>query len=176
MVRKIWNSFTTVLAVVAALTAILLVGVRLIGLQPYTVLSGSMEPKFPVGSMIYVKSVDTDTLKKEEAITFTIGSGTVVTHEIIEVLEDENGKRSFRTQGIANDTPDGDPVPADRVIGKAVFCLPLLGYVAVYFQTPAGRLTAIAVCVALILMMTLSELLFSKDGKRGTETSGEAEK
>ena len=175
MVRKIWNSITTVLAVVAALTAILLVGVRLIGLQPYTVLSGSMEPKYPVGSTIYVKKVDTNTLGKEDAITFTIGSGTVVTHEIIEVLEDENGRKSFRTQGIANDTPDGDLVPAERVIGKPVFCLPLLGYAAVYFQTPAGKLTAIAACAALVLMMMLSELLFAKDGKGGKATSGEAE-
>lgn len=42
-VKKTLNIITTMLVVIAVLLAVLLVGVRLVGLQPYTVLSGSME-------------------------------------------------------------------------------------------------------------------------------------
>ena len=54
-IQKIWNGVSTVLVAGVVLLAVLLVGVRLFGLQVYTVLSGSMEPAYPVGSLIYVK-------------------------------------------------------------------------------------------------------------------------
>ena len=53
--RKIWNIATTVVVVLVVLAAILLVGVRFVGYRVYTVLSGSMEPTYHVGSLIYVK-------------------------------------------------------------------------------------------------------------------------
>ncbi len=40
------------------LLVFLLAGVRLLGLEIYTVLSPSMEPNYPTGSLIYVKDVD----------------------------------------------------------------------------------------------------------------------
>ena len=57
-----------VAAVVAV--AMLLAGVRLVGITPYAVLSGSMEPAFPVGSMIYVKAVDPESIEVGDPITF----------------------------------------------------------------------------------------------------------
>ena len=57
-VKKIWDWISGILVAVVVLLAIALVGVRVVGLQPYVVLSGSMEPAYHVGSLIYVKSVD----------------------------------------------------------------------------------------------------------------------
>ena len=51
-VKKVWNAVTWVLVLCVAVLAFLLAGVRLIGYTPYTVLSGSMEPTYPVGSLI----------------------------------------------------------------------------------------------------------------------------
>ena len=56
--KRIWNVFTTILVVLVVILAILLAGVRLIGIQPYSVLSGSMEPVYSPGDLIYVKEVD----------------------------------------------------------------------------------------------------------------------
>lgn len=53
--KKLWNMITTVLVALVVILAILLVGVRVIGLTPYVVLSGSMEPTYHTGSLIYVK-------------------------------------------------------------------------------------------------------------------------
>ena len=56
--KKIWNGITTVIVILVVILAILLAGVRLFGLQVFTVLSGSMEPTYHVGSLIYVKKTD----------------------------------------------------------------------------------------------------------------------
>ena len=56
--RKIWNIVSTIIVALVVLLAVLLVGVRLVGIQVFTVLSGSMEPTYHTGSVIYVKKVD----------------------------------------------------------------------------------------------------------------------
>ena len=45
-IKKVFGVISTVLVVVVVIFAVLLVGVRLIGLQVFTVLSGSMEPAY----------------------------------------------------------------------------------------------------------------------------------
>ena len=51
---KIWNAITTALVVAVVLLALMLAGPRVIGMQVFTVLSGSMEPTYHTGSLIYV--------------------------------------------------------------------------------------------------------------------------
>lgn len=54
-VQRVWNAATTVLVVLVVILALLLVGVRLVGFRPMCVLSGSMEPTYHTGSLIYVR-------------------------------------------------------------------------------------------------------------------------
>lgn len=54
-VKSILNIISTVLVVLLIILALLLAGVRVFGLTPYTVLSGSMEPNYHVGSLVYIK-------------------------------------------------------------------------------------------------------------------------
>lgn len=56
--RKLWGFITTLFVIVMICLAFLLVGVRLVGLTPYAVLSGSMEPTYHVGALIYVQEID----------------------------------------------------------------------------------------------------------------------
>lgn len=88
-VKKVWGVISTVIVVLAVLLAVLLVGTRLIGLQPFTVLSGSMEPTFKTGSLIYVRKVDPETLEAGDIITYVLDERlTVATHRIVEVIPD----------------------------------------------------------------------------------------
>ena len=68
----------------AALVALVVVSLvpRLFGYTPYAVLSGSMEPEYPVGSLIFVHSVDAETLQPGDAATFHRSDGAVVTHQV----------------------------------------------------------------------------------------------
>ena len=63
-IRRIWNVISIILVVIVVALTILLVGVRLIGLQP-SVLSGSMEPTYHTGALIYVKR---SSLRKQRSV------------------------------------------------------------------------------------------------------------
>ena len=165
-IKRIWNWISGVLVGIVVLLAVALVGVRLIGLQPYVVLSGSMEPTYHVGSLIYVKAVDYKELKTGDPITYMVSQDTVVTHRIIEVLVDEEDPETIRyfTQGDANDIPDGSSVHYKNIIGKPVFSVPYLGYVSNYIQNPPGQYVAIAAGALLIMMVFLPDI-FASDEK-----------
>ena len=47
--RKLFNALSTLVVIAVVFLAVALVGVRLVGLTPYAVLSGSMEPTYHVG-------------------------------------------------------------------------------------------------------------------------------
>lgn len=157
-VKKVWDAVTTAIVILVALLAILLVGARLFGLQVYSVMSGSMEPKYPVGSLIYVRSVDYKTLQPGDVITYRLNKTTISTHRIVQVLT-EDGYR-FITKGDTNDDPDSAPVHANDIIGTPVTAIPLLGYVAFYIQRPPGLYIAIAAGAILALLVFLPDLLW----------------
>lgn len=165
--KKIWNTFTTILVVVAVVLAVLLAGARLVGLQVFTVLSGSMEPTYHVGSVIYVKSVDYTQLREGDAITFMMDETTVATHRIVGVVPDENDPSviRYRTKGDANDVEDGSLVHYKNVIGTPVFTIPYLGYVANYIQNPPGTYVAISAGAIFLLLMFLPDLLGPEEEK-----------
>lgn len=173
-VKKIWNTVTTILVVLAVVLAVLLVGVRLFGLQVFTVLSGSMEPAYHVGSLIYVKKTDPLTLKTGDAITFLLDEETVVTHRIVDVVPDENdpGVVRFRTKGDANRYEDGSLVHCRNVIGRPVFTIPGLGYVTAYMQQPPGLYITIA-AVAVILLLAFVPDMLDEDRKAAGKKAGE---
>ena len=164
---KIWNWISGVLVGIVVLLAIALVGVRLIGLEPYVVLSGSMEPTYHVGSLIYVKDVDPYELESGDVITFMLDEDTVATHRIVEVVPDETDSTvvRFKTKGDANAAEDGSLVHYKNVIGSPVFTIPKLGYVANYIQNPPGTYIAISAGAILLLLVFLPDLFGSDDEK-----------
>ena len=163
VVKKIWNGLTTVLVVVVVVLALLLAGARIFGLQVYTVLSGSMEPNYHVGSVIYVKEVDPGSLEVGDAISFMISENTVATHRIIEVLPDEEDPNviRFRTKGDNNDIEDTNPVHCNNVLGKVVGTIPLLGYVSDFVQNPPGTYITVGAVAILILAVFLPDIFSS---------------
>ena len=159
--KTIWNAVTWVIVAAAVLLAVLLVGARLVGLRTFTVLSGSMEPTYHTGSLIYVKKFDAANLSEGTVITFMLDEDTVATHRIVGVVpdEDEPGVVRYRTKGDANEVEDGSLVHYKNVIGTPVFSIPKLGYVANYIQHPPGTYVTISVGAMVLLLMFLPELI-----------------
>lgn len=178
--KRLWDTVTTLIVVIAVIFALLLVGVRLFGIQVYSVVSGSMEPEYPVGSLIYVKKATPNEVKVGDVITFVISDGTPATHRVIEI---DNDAQLFYTQGDANfkiDETTGDkiyvedaPVHFNNLIGKPVFKIPLLGYAAYYIQHPPGTYIAIAAGAVLLILVFLPDL-FKKDTKKDESSSDES--
>ena len=163
--KRIWNVFTTVLVALIVILAILLVGVRVVGLKPFVVLSGSMEPDYPTGSLIYVKETDPFELEADDVITFMLNEQTVATHRVVGVVPDEEDPSviRFRTKGDANDFEDGTLVHYKNVIGKPVFVIPLLGYVSNYISHPPGLYIAAMGLLVVILLMFVPDILRAAD-------------
>lgn len=104
------------------------------GYSAFTVLSSSMEDTYPKGSLIVTHSVDTNTLKIGDDITYMSSATSSITHRIIGITEDYlgTGARGFETQGTMNDKPDKEPVAAANVVGQVIFCSTMLGQAATF--------------------------------------------
>ena len=84
--RRVWNAVSTVLVLGVVLLAFLLVGVRLVGLTPYAVLSGSMEPTYHVGSLIYVGKIAPEEITVGTPITFVVNEDLLLaTHRVVDI-------------------------------------------------------------------------------------------
>ena len=163
IIKKIWDAVTTVLVVLVALFAVFLMGSRLMGMQVFNVISGSMEPTYSVGDLLYVKTVDPDSVKVGDPITFVLNEDLVVaTHRVVKI-DSEN--RQFTTKGDANDTEDAAPVHFNNLIGVPVFAIPLLGYVSAYIQNPPGMYVAMVFVAALLAVVFLPDMLSGKKKK-----------
>ncbi len=191
--RKIWSLISTLVVIVIVFLAIALVGVRLVGLTPYTVLSGSMEPTYHVGSLIYVKDVDPSEIRVGDPITFVVNEDLLVaTHRVVNIEEvtsteqpivDEAGEPMldadgnqmyqevpldepayyFYTKGDANDAEDGAPVYYKNLIGEPVFSVPYLGYLSSALQTKKGMILGVTAALVLLLLLFMPDILRSVD-------------
>ena len=216
--KKIWNVITTVLVVIVVIFALLLVGARIIGLKVFSVLSGSMEPTYHVGSLIYVKKIDPADVKPGDPITFVLestnenGRYITATHRVMECRDagdkevtnektgethvehcyeylqmgdyvnpeynpdfrpdpekfpdyqgydkaDEETRRNILNDSIAS---HGSWVSSANLLGKPVFTIPVLGYVANFVQNPPGLYITIAVCALILLLVFLPDLMGGK--------------
>lgn len=166
-VKKIWNVVSTVLVALVVLLALLLVGARVFSLRVYTVLSGSMEPTYHTGSLIYVRKVDPYTIQEGQPITFMLDQNTIATHRVVGIVQDEEDATviRFRTKGDANEAEDGSLVHYRNVIGTPVFSIPYLGYVAHYIQHPPGMYVAISAGAVLLLLVFLPDIFGDDDAK-----------
>lgn len=167
--KKIWNIFSSVLVLTIVLCAVFLMGSRLLGYRVFTVISGSMEPKYSVGDLIYVKEADPETIKAGDVITFVLNEElTVATHRV-EYVDTEN--RHFYTKGDANETVDASPVHYNNVIGIPQFSIPLLGYVSNFIQNPPGTYITIGVCLVLIIAVFVPDLIKKEPEKKTVENN-----
>ena len=168
--KFILKLISNLIVIIAVALAILLVGLKFTGLQIYTVISGSMEPTYNVGSLIYVKKVDPSTLKIKDPITFELSDKTIATHRIIEIVHDETNPNvyKFRTKGDANENPDQNLIEPNKVLGKAIFTIPYLGYLATYIQSFPGNVVAICTAIALLIVVIIIDMIVD-DKKEQTE-------
>lgn len=128
----------TVLAGVIAAIAVLMVIPRATHSAPLTVLTGSMLPTIPVGSVAMVRPVDPNTLQVGDIATYQkAGTDAFVTHRIVDV-DIEGDHRTFTFKGDNNDTEDIEPVTAESIRGEVWFHIPYLGSIRDALNGKAG--------------------------------------
>ena len=125
ILSKIFGGIATVSAVALIVLSIAFAGPILLGYQPRIVLSGSMEPMIPVGSVVYINQKDTlGEVGKVVAYRIdTIDGESHVIHRII-----GQNEKGFITQGDNNDAPDMITLRPENIIGAYGYHVPYLGY------------------------------------------------
>lgn len=171
IVKKIWDIISTVIVVLVVCAAVFLMGSRLVGLQVFNVISGSMEPTYSVGDLLYVNTKTApESVKPGDVITFVLNEDLVVATHRVTRVDAENQR--FYTQGDANEHEDVSPVLFKNMVGTPVFSIPLLGYVSAWIQKPPGMYIAIGGGVLLLATVFLPDLFLKKKPK--SESAPEA--
>ena len=120
------------------------------------VYSGSMEPAIPVGGVVVIKAVDTETLKVGDIICFKLSESTTtsITHRIINITDE-----GFITKGDANEDPDQWIVKKENVIGKVILTIPYIGYIGYFVRTPIGFTLLIILPASLIIILEIRNII-----------------
>ncbi|MCR2800380.1 signal peptidase I [Microbacterium sp. zg-Y818] len=120
----------SLLTITAALAVAVIMLPALVGGTAMTVLTQSMEPGLPPGTLIVTRATPTDEIAVGDVITYQIRSGeaAVVTHRVISKTYTD-GELTFVTQGDNNNTPDPEPVREVQIRGTLWYSVPLLGWV-----------------------------------------------
>ena len=123
------NVIGTLLLIAVIGTTLPLAIPSFLGYEAYNVVSGSMEPTIPEGSVIYVEHAEPSAIGEGDIIAF-YKEGTVVTHR---VTENRVVTGVFITKGDANEKEDISPVQYSELIGRVKYHFPFLGnYLMVY--------------------------------------------
>ncbi|HEX8599453.1 MAG TPA: signal peptidase I [Chloroflexia bacterium] len=151
--------FTTIGMALAIGILALTVGPRFLPYQTYTVLSGSMEPTLPVGSVIVAVPARGEELNTGDVITVANPqhAGALVTHRIVAIEHSPQG-RTFTTKGDANSAADSWVVPGTGSGWRYSFAIPHLGYVLSALQSDLGRLFLLIIPTVLLGALMLVEI------------------
>lgn len=128
---------------------------RLMGYEIYEVVSGSMEPEIPVGSILYVEEVKPEEVCAGDVIVFW-KDGSVVTHR---VEENRYVEGEFVTKGDANCEEDMLPAPYENLVGRAVRHLPVLGTVMSLMAGTTGKIYAAVFAACGVMFHMLAGIL-----------------
>lgn len=135
--KKAFKIIDTVLfSCVLAVALCLCVMIFFFHIKPVVVVSGSMEPEIPVGSLVFIDQRD-QSVDPGDVIAYRIGDtmDTIIVHRVV----DQNNDGMYITKGDSNDTADPASVTKQQIVGKEIFCVPKAGKVR-FICSKAGLL------------------------------------
>lgn len=149
---------------------------RVFGATPYAVLTSSMSPSLPAGTLVVVRPVRPESIGVGAVITYQLRSGEpeVVTHRVVAQAVDGAGARSFRTRGDANDVTDPGWVRPVQVKGEVWYAVPQLGRL---YAALSGREHQQLVYLAAAALLAYAAAMFAgslRDRSRNTTDGGDA--
>ena len=122
---------TGLLLLVAGLAVVLIVVPKATGSTPLTVLTQSMDPTLPPGTLLVVRPTPVEDIRIGDVVTYQITSGqpAVISHRVVSVASSSDGSRTFTLKGDNNALADPAPVTAAQVRGVVWYSLPDIGLV-----------------------------------------------
>lgn len=154
----------TILLIALILVCVPLTLPRMLGYNIYTVVSGSMEPEIPTGSLVYVKTMEPEEVQEKDVIAFygAVDGSSIITHRVV---TNSTIMGEFITKGDANQENDIRPIPYSHFIGKVMLSVPELGSLAQVFTSGIGK----AASASMVALAAVLHLIAAILGKRGEE-------
>lgn len=146
-----------------------------IGYQPYVILTDSMEPVIPTGSVVLVKNLkENEEPQKGDIITFNVdrlGKDAVFTHYYRGTEVQEDGSVRYLTEAALADRYDDYVSHREDIIGTYVFHIPYVGKYVLFLKSPF----ALIELGIIMFIMIIYEVLWSKFDKEERKAQEEAE-
>ncbi|MDR0862865.1 MAG: signal peptidase I [Oscillospiraceae bacterium] len=124
---------------------------QIAGFSGFVVLTESMEPEIPRGSVVVARQIDPYEIEVGDNITFFVGENTTVTHKVIEVSGDK--ELEFRTQGVNNSRADTEPVYPSDIVGRVVYHSLFIGNAMEYFAAKPWLFVLLALMIAAVVLL-----------------------
>ncbi|KQX05811.1 S26 family signal peptidase [Leifsonia sp. Root1293] len=161
------------LGLVVALAALLIIVPKVGGATPLTVLTQSMEPSLPPGTLVVVGPVEPSEIRVGDVVTYQIRSGEpdVITHRVIGMTSASDGSTSFTLKGDNNAVED-PPVVAEQIKGRLWYSVPFVGYVSSVVNGDTRSWIVPGLAIALFgyaAFMVVSGVLVSMRRRRETD-------
>ena len=160
-VSAICSTLGTLLLIIIVLVCLPLTVPKMLGFQMYTVISGSMEPAIPTGSLVYIKDMEPANVEDGDVIAFYGGhdSNAIITHRVVKnrVVMGE-----FITKGDANEKEDMNPIPYDNFLGRVELSIPIVGEIAQIFTSMEGKIIAATMIGVAVIFQLLAAILERK--------------
>lgn len=147
MVRKIVGKLTGILAAAALAVSAVLLLLFLLGVRPYVVRSGSMEPAVPTGSLCFINSrIPYEEIETGDIAAYRSVLGKNLMHRVVSVT-----KEGLETKGDANEHSDGITITRENYMGRGAFWIPGLGYLFSFLQTDRGKILGVTAVLCLVV-------------------------
>lgn len=123
------------------------------GWKGFIVMSASMEPGIPTGSLVITQQIPPKELEKGDVITFVRPDNTkeLITHRI-ETITQKPNLTTIKTKGDKNPYADNWILAGGGVIGKVYLTIPYLGYLLTFTQSKLGILLFILIPAVYIII------------------------
>ena len=146
-IGRVLSGIGNLLIILVILLCSLLLIPKVFGFHMYDVLSGSMEPAMPVGSLIYVQNGQPEDIVEGDIIAFyaSLEDAGIITHRVV---KNNVVSGTFQTKGDANEKEDPLPISYDNYIGKVRLTIPYMGKVLTCMTSLYGKIAA--ACVVLM--------------------------
>jgi signal peptidase I len=179
VLRAIGLGLSVGLAVlVGGLALVLVVVPKATGSTPLTVLTQSMEPRLPPGTLLVVRPTPVRDIRVGDVLTYQIASGqaAVISHRVVAITSSSTGARTFVTKGDANAEADPDPVTVPQIRGTLWYSVPDAGYVDQIVNGDRGWLVpsiavALLVYSAVMIALGLRSAVRRRRGERAARAA-----
>lgn len=157
-----------VLLIVLTLAVLVAVLPAVVGGSALTVLTQSMEPKLPPGTLIIIHPTPVDDIRIGDVLTYQVKSNepALVSHRVISRSIDTRGATTFIVKGDNNSLPDALPVKELQIRGTLWYSLPWLGYVNNWIGGGARGWLVPGAAGALFLYAAVLVVRWARDRRR----------